>query len=452
MFDNRDNIDFAHTDIGRLFASLFFPTLLGMLFNMAFIFTDGIFVGHGIGSHGLAAINLIGPMMMLINGTGMMRGIGASVVAAIHMAQGNVKAARINVTQAFVTGISFSLLTGTFCYLFPETVLRLLGAEVALYPFAREYYLWFMPTCLLNMINSIGLYAIRLDGSPRFAMFSNIIPAVVNIGLDYLFIFPIPWGLMGASIATDIGGLVGTGMVVYYMFFRAKTLRFYRPKVTATSLRLAARNVGYMAKVGFAGLVGELAIAVMMLTGNWVFKSHLGDDGVAAYSVSCYLFPLVYMLYEAVAVSAQPIISFNHGASEPKRVHGTLLFSLGVAVALGVVVSSLFYFFAPVVVSCFLSPDAPAYALAADGLPYYAISYLPMAVNVCVVGYLQGVERTGLSILFTALRGIVLLVAAFIVLPGVLGVPGLWLSVPAAEWLTMLGVLIFVTKNRPVAQ
>ena len=106
MYDNRDRIDFAHMNIGKLFASLFFPTLLGMLFSMAFIFTDGIFVGHGIGSHGLAAINLVGPMMMLINGLGMMLGMGASVVAAIHLAHGNIKAARINVTQAFGAGVS----------------------------------------------------------------------------------------------------------------------------------------------------------------------------------------------------------------------------------------------------------------------------------------------------------------------------------------------------------
>ena len=88
-----------------MFASIFFPTLLGMLFNMAFLLTDGIFVGHGIGSYGLASINLIAPIMMLINGLGMMMGLGVSVVAAIHLSKGNNKAARINVTQAFGAGI-----------------------------------------------------------------------------------------------------------------------------------------------------------------------------------------------------------------------------------------------------------------------------------------------------------------------------------------------------------
>ena len=237
MYDNRDRIDFAHTNIGKLFASLFFPTLLGMLFSMAFIFTDGIFVGHGIGSHGLAAINLVGPMMMLINGLGMMLGMGASVVAAIHLAHGNVKAARINVTQAFGAGISCSLLMAVLCYVFPHAVLTLLGAEGTLYPYALEYYLWFMPTCLLNMVSVLGMFVIRLDGSPRYAMMSNILPAIVNGVLDYLFIFPMHMGLVGASLATDIGGLVGTGMVVYYMFYKTKTLKIYRLKMSLTSLR-----------------------------------------------------------------------------------------------------------------------------------------------------------------------------------------------------------------------
>ena len=133
MYDNRDNIDFAHEKIGPLFARIFFPTLLGMLFNMAFLLTDGIFVGHGIGEAGLASINLIGPIMMLINGMGMMMGMGASVVAAIHLSQNNEKAARINVTQAFGAGMCVSVLLGAFCYLFPDTVLTLLGVKGDLY-------------------------------------------------------------------------------------------------------------------------------------------------------------------------------------------------------------------------------------------------------------------------------------------------------------------------------
>lgn len=444
MFDNRDSIDFAHTDIRKLFNSLFFPTLLGMLFNMAFIFTDGIFIGHGIGGHGLAAINLIGPIMMLINGLGMMLGVGASVVAAIHLSHNNIKAARINVTQAFITGISISVAMGIICYLFPSPIIRLLGADGGLYPYAREYYLWFMPTCLLNMITSIGLFVIRLDGSPQYAMLSNIIPAIINGILDYLFIFPIPWGLMGASLATDLGGLVGAGMVVYYVFFKAKTLKIYRLKYTLTSLRLMVRNVGYMVKLGLSALLGEVAVSVMMLTGNIVFINYLGDDGVAAYSVACYLFPLVYMVYTAVAQSAQPIISFNHGSGNSQRVRRTLGFSLSIAALLGLVVSAIFILFSPQVVSCFLDSSAPAYLLASEGLPYYAIGFVFMAVNICIIGYLQSIERAGAAATFTILRGIVFLISSFVLLPNLLGTKGLWLAIPAAEVATCTCIFVFL--------
>ena len=239
-----------------------------MVFNMAFLLTDGVLVGHGIGGGGLAAINLIAPIMMLINGMGMMLGMGASVVAAIHLSKGNVKAARINVTQAFEAGIAISLLIGAVGYLFPGAVLGLLGVEGSLYAPTLEYYLWFLPTCLLLMVQTLGLFVIRLDGSPKYAMYANIIPAIVNGVLDYVFIYPCHWGLMGAALATDIGGLIGTLMVLYYMAFKTKTLHLYRLKATMTSLRLGLRNVGYMVRVGAPGLVGEVAVAIMMAAGN----------------------------------------------------------------------------------------------------------------------------------------------------------------------------------------
>ena len=449
MYDNRDYIDFGSSNIGKLFASIFFPTLLGMLFNMAFLLTDGIFVGHGIGEHGLATINLIGPIMMLINGLGMMLGMGASVVAAIHLSQGNEKAARINVTQAFMAGIGVSVAMGTFCYLLPDTVLGLLGVKGVLYTSTKEYYLWFLPTCLLLMIQTLGLFVIRLDGSPKYAMLSNIIPAVVNGVMDYVFIFPCHWGVMGAALATDIGGIVGAGMVMYYMLFKTRTLHLYRLKRTRTSLMLTMRNLGYMVKVGVPGLVGEAAVAVMMLSGNLAFMRHIGDDGVAAWSIACYLFPLVYMICSAVAQSAQPIISYNYGSGKQKRVHRTLRFSLGVSLIVGVAVSLLFLFLSPQMVLCFLDRNVTAYSIATKGLPYYGMGFLFMAINICMVGYLQSIEKAGASIVFTLLRGVVFLVAAFAVLPQTAGVVGLWIAVPCAELLTTVMIAFYGIFTHP---
>ncbi len=444
MYDNRDNIDLGSSNIGKLFSSIFIPTLLGMIFNMAFILTDGIFVGHGIGDKGLAAINLVGPIMMLINGLGLMFGSGFSIVAAIHLSHHNIKAARLCTSQLFIATTIIAIIIGTVCYLLPYPILTFLGTSPELMPYAYEYYIWFIPTCLLLMVETIGLFAIRLDGSPRYAMFSNIIPAIVNLALDYIFIFPCHMGLKGASLATDIGSLIGACMVLYYMFFKSNTLHFHKIKRSLTSLRLSLRNIGYMIRTGASALVGELAVAIMMFIGNQQFLKYLGNDGVAAYSVACYLFPLVYMIYTAVAQSSQPIVSYNYGLGKQGKpnTRKTLRLSITVAVLLGMVISAFFIFISPVVVSAFLTSDKAAYSLASQGLPFYASGLIIMALNIVIIGYLQSIEQSRAAVVYTLLRGIVFMIAAFLLLPIWLGTKGLWLAVPTSEALTIITILL----------
>ena len=123
-----------------------------MVFSIAFILTDGIFIGRGVGSDGLACVNLVGPLMMLFSGTGMMFAIGASVVGAIHLAKNNTKAARINITQAFLVSGCIAIGASAIMYLASNQILRLLGTTEHLLPMCRQYYLWFIPTCLFTII------------------------------------------------------------------------------------------------------------------------------------------------------------------------------------------------------------------------------------------------------------------------------------------------------------
>lgn len=441
-FDNRDSIDFGKTKISKLFKSIFVPTLMGMLFNVAFTLTDGIFVGNGIGPEGLACINLACPIMLIITGFGMLFGVGSSVVAAIHLSRQNVKAARINVTQAFLVSSILALLMMIFLYAFPKSIYRLLGVSDNLMLLESQYYLWFIPTCIFLMFQIVGEFIIRLDGSPIYAMMANIIPAVVNIILDYVFIFPCGMGLKGAALATDIGTGVGLLMTLYYMIFKAKDLQFYRLKCSMTSLRLTLRNTGYMFKVGFSAFVGELAISVMILTGNISFGKYLGDSGIAAYSVICYLFPVVYMVYSAVATSAQPIISFNYGAEQKERVGQTFRFSVGLSIVFGLLITLIFCFFSESIISIFLERGSNTFVLAAKGLPLYASGFVFVAFNVSAIGYFQSVEKTFDATVLMLLRGVVLLIAAFILCPLGWGDAGLWLAVPVAEFITAIVSII----------
>lgn len=337
----KDSIDFGNMEIPRLFRRLLIPTVLGMLFSAAFVITDGIFVGRGIGSDALAAVNITAPLFLINTGVGLMFGVGASVVASIHLSHGKVKTARINVTQAVaVSSLILAAYSLAICLFAPE-VARLLGCSQRLQPLVLEYMYWFVPFLPFSALLSSGMFFIRLDGSPNYAMWCNAVPALINIVLDYVFIFLLDWGMFGAALATSLGYVVGAAMILAYLSRRRNVIRFCRVKTSRKSLRLTRRNVGYMCRLGLSTFLCEGAIAAMMFTGNYVFIRHLGEDGVAAFSIACYFFPIIFMVYNAIGQSAQPILSYNFGAGRSDRVRSAFRLAMATAVAVGLLFSSL---------------------------------------------------------------------------------------------------------------
>ena len=119
----RDSIDFKNMDTAALFRKLLLPTVLGMIFSALFVITDGIFVGKGIGSDALAAVNIVAPLWLFSTGIGLMFGVGASVVASIHLSHNKPKTARINITQSIVVSSLLLMCTSTlFCLFAPQVV------------------------------------------------------------------------------------------------------------------------------------------------------------------------------------------------------------------------------------------------------------------------------------------------------------------------------------------
>ena len=444
----KDSIDFGTMEIPKLFRKLLIPTVLGMIFSAIFIITDGIFVGKGIGSDALAAVNITAPLFLINTGVALMFGIGASVVASIHLSQKKIKVARINITQAVI--VSSLLLAGysAFILLNTEQVARWLGSSERLLPLAVEYMYWFMPFLIFSALLSSGMFFVRLDGSPNYAMVCNIIPALINIGLDYVFIFILKWGMFGAALATSLGYIVGALMILIYLLQSRHVLHLCKIKLSWKSLRLTARNTGYMCRLGMSTFLCEAAIATMMFIGNYVFISHLGEDGVAAYSIACYFFPIIFMVYNAIAQSAQPILSYNFGTRNHIRVRQAFRLALITAIVCGMVVFILTALFSPQVVSLFINQEYPAYDIAVSGLPLFASGFVCFGINIVSIGYFQSVERDRPAMAITLLRGFILILVCFWLMPQLAGVPGIWLAVPMSELLTFIFVLTIYCRGR----
>lgn len=138
-----------------------------MVFNAILTVIDGIFVGQGVGSNGIAAVNIVAPIFMVVTGIGLMFGIGSSVIASIRLANKEYKAANIIITQAFIVGAILTLLIALPCLLFPSAIVTILGSSDILSTYAIDYLEWLVPGLVFLMVECVGMMLIRLDGSPN---------------------------------------------------------------------------------------------------------------------------------------------------------------------------------------------------------------------------------------------------------------------------------------------
>lgn len=438
----RDAINFETEKISVLFRKLLIPTLLGTVSISAVTAIDGIFVGHGVGADGVGAINFVVPVYQIIAGIGLMIGAGCSVVSSIHLSRQNTKVARLNITQAILVTSVFTVLLCALMWLFPYRTARILGASDTLMPQVVDYLLWILPSYLFEVWILIGLFVIRLDGSPRYAMWCNIVPALVNVIFDWLFIFPLGMGVKGAAIATSICHVVGGLMALSYLLFKANTLPLIRLKLSRKSLMLTARNIGYQCKVGSSTLFGELTLAVLIFVGNLTFMEYLGDAGVGAFGVACYYTPFFFMVGNSIAQSAQPIISYNYGISRWKEIKEARKLLFMTSLVIGMIVALLSIAIPDKLVGLFVDVDGRAGQIAVNGFPYFAVGIVFFILNVAIIGYYQSVEQIKKATLFVFLRGCILLIPSFILLPRLLHVEGIWLAMPMAEFTTTVLIML----------
>lgn len=443
-----DAIDFGTGEVGVLFRRLFFPTLLGMLGMSAVTAVDGIFVGHCVGSDGIAAINIVIPVLMLLTGIGLMVGSGCSVVASIHLARGKVKVARLNVTQALLAVTVVAVVLTCAMLADAAGTARVLGASQELLSLVVDYMVWYVPSWVFMVWTAVALFVIRLDGAPRMAMACSLVTALLNVVLDWLFMFPLGWGVMGAALATSLSTVAGGVMAIGYLLFAARRLRVVRLKMSAKSMRLTVRNIGYQCRVGLSALLGEATMAVLMFTGNLVFMHYLGDDGVGAFGIICYYAPFIFMVGNAIAQSAQPIISYNFGLGDLARTRQAEKVALATAAICGLTVTGAFSLLPQSLVGLFVPLDCAAAGIAVEGMPLFATGFVCFIFNLTAVGYFQSVERMLPATVFALMRGVVLLVPSFVVMPLMFGTRGIWLAMPVAEGLTAVAVIAFYFYGR----
>jgi putative MATE family efflux protein len=404
------------------------PAIAGMLAGACYNVIDSIFVGQGVGVIALTAVTIAFPIMAFLMAIGMLIGIGSGALVSISLGQKNVEEAEQILGNALMMAVIFIAPAVLVVLHFLDPLLAgLMGATSEVLPYARDFVgIILLASVFLHIgfgLNNI----VRAQGAPKTALATQILSAVVNIVLDYLFIFVFHWGIKGAAWATAIGqGSSAVWVLAFFVSGRGVLklrLRHLRPNL-AIMRRIAA--------IGVAPFAMQLGFSAVMVVLNWLILDLGGDIAVAAFGVVNRVVMLVLMPVIGISQGAQPIIGYNFGAEKPRRVVETVMKATVAASAICVVSFLAAEFFADGIIRLF--GDEPQMIETGRTALRIFVAVLPL-VGVQIIGanYFQAVDKASYAVVFSLLRQIIVLIPAAFLLSRFWGLTGVWVAGPASD-------------------
>lgn len=405
-----------------------------LLLNSFYIVVDGLFVARLIGRDALAAVTVAVPVMEVLIALSLLISVGAGVVISGHRGRGDDLAARAVFNQSALLMGGASLIIAVFGVLLARPLGTALGGTQALLPDITAYLrllLGFSPFFMFSY--GLGAWA-RNDDRPLLALTAMGAGTALNIFLDYAFIAWCGWGVAGAALATGLGPVVSCAVLLPHFLRRRGALWFARTRIAFSAVKA-------IVTAGIPPFLMEFALGLTTLCVNLAVSAHLGGLGLAAYGVVGYVALIVLTLFLGMAEGTQPLFSYAHGRGDDSAVRYLLRASLVSSAAMGVAVYALLLACAQIPARVFAGNDVALLALSVPAIHMYFPALFASGMNIQLTSCLQSTGRALRSALVSALRALVLLSAMLMVLPALIGPNGVWLSVPAAELLTLPAAL-----------
>lgn len=441
---------FATEPIGRLIVKFAVPCVISLLVNSLYNIVDQIFIGWGVGYLGNGATNVVFPITIIALALSMMIGDGGAAYLSLKLGEGDVASAKKGVGNAIVMVTAVSILLLVVFLIFIDPILTLFGATEALRPYALEYgYIigiglpfTMIPTALNSMI--------RADGSPKYAMFSVVLGAVINTVFDPIFIFVLHMGVQGAAIATVMGQVASFVVSIIYIT-RFKTFHFDK-----VMFRLKRRVCQNILTLGISSFITQIAITIVMALTNNLLAAYgaasvYGPEiPLTAMGIVMKVNQILISILVGIATGAQPIIGYNYGAKNFERVKKAFDIAL-VASEIVSVIAFLVFQFAPMsVVSVFGSEEGLYNEFAVMSFRIF-LMLCPLAGFQTVAAiYLQAIGKPVKSAILSLSRQIIFFVPTIIILPLFLGVTGVLWTGPVADGLAFvlaLGLILYERKQ-----
>ncbi len=411
-------------------------SVLSTLGLSLYILADTFFIANGVGVLGLAALNIAMPLFNLLTGLGLLLGMGGATLFALKGGKGNYFSQLLIVGG--IIGLIFTLM-GLFSSRFLALLLGASGATVDLTTMYMRFILVMAP---FFIINNLCLAFIRNDQNPQLAMKAMICSSIFNMIFDYIFVFPLNMGMAGAALATVLSPVLSLAILSTHR-------NFSKRRISLSWVKPQFMTIIKSIQLGLSSFLAEMSTGVSILVFNQVLTGLGGDIAIAAYGVLANILVVALSLFTGVAQGIQPLISRAVSKKETQTVQNTLNFGLRTSFVMAVALYLILFFLKYPIISAFNRENDPMLIqLAAYGIPIFFLSLFGSSLNLVFSIFFSAIGHAKQAFALALFRGYFFLVPLVIVLAGILGLTGAWVSLPITEGLTLLFSFYFLQQYR----
>lgn len=436
------SIKLTQTPIHKLFLSYLFPSLLGMILMSVNILVDGIFVSNGVGPLALAGVNIAVPIFSILLSISLWIGMGGATLYSIEMGKDNIKQARSIFMQSLLMTVSIVGVLVIICLWKQKEIALLFGASTKVLPYVEDYLHVILLFGLIYVLENVLSIFIRNDGNPKLAMIGLITTSVLNIILNYIFIFQMNMGVSGAAYATALSTVVGLCVLLLHFLRSDSHLRF-----NLKTFHFNLSNMKEILKIGSPSFITEGSTAIVVVGYNIAFSHFVGEIGVTSYAVINYLHAVFIMLFFGISAAIQPIVSFSYGAKLTERLKAVLKLGLLAGIIAGILIILVGWLLDDQLIQAFSVHDPAIIEFTKQGIHLFFIGYLFLSYNLLYAEFYQSIKKIRLSMIIILMRSLVLFLPLLYLLPAAFSGKVLWLAFPIAEGMTAIGILLYQLKN-----
>ena len=447
--EKEENI-LGYEKIGKLIRKFSIPCIISLVVNSLYNIVDQIFIGWGVGYIGNGATNVVFPITMLCLAFALMFGDGSSAYLSLKLGEKNKKEASKGVVNGILISIIVSILLCVIIIGFLPQILNLFGCTDALREDAMGYGFFVALGLPFMMIGTTLNSIIRADGSPKYAMTSMVIGAILNVILDPIFIFVFKMGVEGAAIATSISQFVTFAMNVVYLK-KLKTI-----KITRDDIKLKPSIVGRVSILGISSFITQMSIVLVMafennLLGKYGAESEFGSEiPITVLGIVMKISQILNSIIIGIASGAQPIFGYNYGAQNYDRVRKTLKYVLGLSLIVSTIAFLLFQLIPDKLILIFGSGNELYIEFACYAFRTYLMLCICNGIQIPAGIFFQAIGKGVKSAIISLSRQIVFLIPAMVVFGATFGIHGILYAGPFADGLAFIiaGILLILQVRK----